>query len=446
MNIRKTSILGVCFAFAVLPSLAQAHYLWAVLSPNRDTLTVGLQENPDLPALSLNSKAQSVKAWSASGLKIDLKPTTQSLAGILIGRSAGVSLDYGVIDRREDGRGVFWLRYYAKAAANPAASQKLLGLPFELTLTKSVDVAPVVHAISNGKPAASADIVVESPSGDTIFQGKTDADGNATLPTLKAPYAVRALITSNAKGNHDGHAYELSRTYTTLTVAGDDIALKATDPFTLQMHNSFGDDHSIVSTSAFIDSALNKTLTRQQLIDHLQQRALIHEALDRILSNGKVSIYGAQQKELLTLLKADMKKANIPWPSAKDAWPITQAFLDELNASAKQGPWYALGVFHVYYGGITHGGRYIGEMINDGVGVYLDYYEKSDGYDAYAAEFNKITDPKAREEILRGGIEAYRSIIAFNDEPAFETKASTNASAKDSSAKHLSDEDSSARQ
>jgi hypothetical protein len=179
--------------------------------------------------------------------------------------------------------------------------------------------------------------------------------------------------------------------------------------------------HDVVGNTAFINTVMANGLTKQQLVDHLQQRALIHEAVDHILSSSriKVAAYDAQQKEVMSLLRTDLENMGASWPTPSQAWPLTKEFLAEIKRSAKAGPYFALGVFHVYYGGITHGGRDIGDMITGQLKFNLTYYEKSDGYTEYAKAVDTVTDPKAQQEMIRGGVDAYHYIIAVNNVDAF---------------------------
>jgi hypothetical protein len=162
-------------------------------------------------------------------------------------------------------------------------------------------------------------------------------------------------------------------------------------------------------------------LTKAQLAAHYQQRALIHEAVDAVLrATDKPVPYGDDQKAVLTLLRDDMKAAGIAWPTEAMATPLTKAMLREIRESAKTGPYFALGVLHVYYGGITHGGRDIGRTIGETFKTEPPtYYLKSDGYADYARRVNQITDASAQREMIQGGVAAYRYIIASNDDPIF---------------------------
>ena len=199
----------------------------------------------------------------------------------------------------------------------------------------------------------------------------------------------------------------------------------AQKPFTQILRSSYGVNHEVVSNSAFNKAVFGGTLTRPQLIIHLQQRALVHNEAHRILVSADPTLhvpYGAEQKNVLVLLFTDLIALGSGWPTEAQAHPSTQAFLREIRDSEKRGPYFALGVQHVYFGGITNGGRMIGAQIADTFKFSPTYYLKSDGYQPYLAEVNKITDPLARAEMIRGGKAAYQYIIASSNEDVFKPK------------------------
>ena len=195
-------------------------------------------------------------------------------------------------------------------------------------------------------------------------------------------------------------------------------------PLTRQLSKAFGNDHEVVQNTAFIQAALNHKLTKDQLLAHLQQRALVHQAVDQVLGmvQPPLTAYGDDQKNVITLLRQDLTALGSTWPTNTSAWPLTRDFIRTIQDSAKTGPYYALGVFHVYYGGITHGGRDIAAEIDKTLNTDLSYYLKSDGYSAYAKHVNEILAPDAQKEMIRGGVAAYQYIIAVNDVDQFKSK------------------------
>ncbi len=196
-------------------------------------------------------------------------------------------------------------------------------------------------------------------------------------------------------------------------------------PLTRLLRESYGNSHELAATTGFNQTLFAGKLTRAQLEIHLQQRALVHSEVHRILNaaskQGNLP-YGPVQKHVLVLLFDDLITLGSDWPTEAQALPLTRAFLKEIRDSEKQGPYFALGVWHVYYGGITNGGRDIGRKISGTLQFLPSYYEKSDGYNEYLTEVNKISDPAARQEMIRGGQAAYRYIIAISNEDIFKTQ------------------------
>ena len=269
-----------------------------------------------------------------------------------------------------------------------------------------------------------SDVWVEWPGVTEPITLKTDSKGEARVPwrvvtERNAEFiGIRAMVSETKSGEADGKRYTSIHRWATLTFPADGAqkgAGQREQPLTQVLRASFGNSHDVVSGAEFNKTLFAGKLTRPQLDTFLQQRALIHIELDRILDGaapaGHVP-YGPAQKNLLALLLKDLTAMGLGRPAESQALPLTHDFLQEIRDSEKQGPYFALGVFHVYYGGTTNGGRDIGEKIAETLKVNLTYYEKSDGYPEYLTEVNKIDSALAREEMARGGQAAYRYIIA----------------------------------
>ncbi|RYG35171.1 hypothetical protein EON81_13510 [bacterium] len=420
--------LGAAFA----PAFAHAHFLWASLDGTTKTVAIGLQEVPTDAPLPLAERAGLIKAWTASEKTLALKPEGNWLKSLTTDHCVGVSLDYGVLDKRDQNRGVFWLRYYAKAADSPATSQTKVGLPVEVTFSVLDETRFLVTVLKDGKPTAGADVVIaSSKEGADPIEGKTGADGTLAFDAQGGPLAIRALVTDNVKGKHDGKSYDLVRSYCSLTVPMPVVAkveapkaagTEAPKPFTRRLSEAFGNNHDVVGDTAFVETLMGGNLTKPQWEAHLQQRALIHEEIDRILAAAGTAAYGDEQRKVTELLRQDLTALGSKWPDAATAWPLTNDLLRQIRESAQQGPYFALGVWHVYYGGITHGGRQIGAIAAKAVKAEPSYYLKSDGYRAYATKVNEITDPAAQQQMILGGQAAYKYIIASNDAEIFKKK------------------------
>jgi hypothetical protein len=423
MNTKSILSLWACALALSLPRLSEAHFLWVSLDPSAKIASAGLQEFPKQEPLPLGKRTANVHAWSLSGRPLSLKADANWLRATTAESCVGVSLDYGVIPRHDGGQGQLWLKYYAKGALTLTDSQSNLKLPVELSASPGQNGKVLVRVTQDGQPAPAAELVVEDSEGKTTFEGKTGADGTAALPQSNGPFEVRALVAENTPGDHDGMPYALIHSYSTLTVATPVVK-----SLTRRLSQSFGNMHEAATQTAFIQTVLTGAITKPQLETHLQQRALVHEAVDEILQNGHVDpdLYGPDEKQVLAFLREDLQLMGASWPAPSSALPPTKKFLRELKASAKQGPYFALGVFHVYFGGITNGGRELGVDMEDKLKVRLDYYEKSDGYMKYVGAVNRIPDPEAQTQMILGADEAYKYIIAINNLPLFKSPAVAN--------------------
>lgn len=219
-------------------SLSSADYIWAKLDPAAKTVSIGLQEWPDQRPLNLKERIPRVKAWTGSAKPVALRSEETWIKGDVEDDHVAVGLDYGVIDRREQGRGLFWLEYYAKAALTPEASQKRLGLPVELFVRMDAEGKPVLTVLHDGKPAAKAAIVMETADKASPFNGETGADGTIALPAPTGSLAVRAFVKMDVKGAEGGKAYDFRKRYGSLVVnsasAGRGMAIRA-DPRAYEM-------------------------------------------------------------------------------------------------------------------------------------------------------------------------------------------------------------------
>lgn len=213
----KLRILPLVIGALALPALSSADFIWASLTPAKKTLTVGLTDWPGERTLDLKDRYPLVKAFEEPGKFLPLTREGNELKGTYAGDVVGVDMNYGVIDRKAQGRGILWLYYYAKAALTPEASQKMLGLGVE-AFVKIVDGKPVVTVHRNGKPAAKATIVAEITPKEEPITVQTAEDGTATLPAVTGKLSLRALVQENEKGTEAGKEYELRRSYCALTI------------------------------------------------------------------------------------------------------------------------------------------------------------------------------------------------------------------------------------
>jgi hypothetical protein len=334
-----------------------------------------------------------------------------------------------IVGVRERGGETYLLVYDAKGAASLKAAETNTKAPAEVSAHKEGDKLEV-SVFQSGKPVPQSEVWVQWPGEEDATSVKTDDKGEVLVPWPATPrpgfISIRAKVNETKAGEAEGKKYPLIRRWATLTFPVQGSTTAAEKPFTQIMRASYGVNHEVVANAEFNKTLFEGKLTKAQLEVHLQQRALVHNEVHRILSTaeaaGKSLPYGPEQKNVLVLLFTDLVAMGSGWPTEPQARPLTKAFLQEIRDSEAKGPYFAMGIHHVYYGGITNGGRMIGAKIGETTKFTPSYYEKSDGYMAYLTEVNKISDPEARKEMIRGAQEAYKYIIASSNEDVFKAK------------------------
>lgn len=216
----------------LMASLSHAHFLWVSVDPkNPQRVKIELSETPgDSAVPGIAGKADKVKGWLPGGRALKLDKTEQGFtADVSGGQVSGASLEYGVLDRNDQNRGVFLLEYFAKCASTLEAAKTKLGLKTELIAEKA-NGKLVLTALLNGKPASDAEYVVVLGNDDAV-EAKADAKGQWSIAWPKDRFiAARVMVPENKSGEMDGQKYTLVRTYATLAVgvspvaAGDSVA------------------------------------------------------------------------------------------------------------------------------------------------------------------------------------------------------------------------------
>jgi hypothetical protein len=422
--------LAVAFVTVLAQAAAHAHFVWATVEGGqvRFALLEDVNEKPDA---KFEKYVESLAPrCGGKVLTLGTPNAGARFAPVPAGQSI-VTADTIVRAKEGDG-GNYLLVYHAKGATSLAAAATATNDPAEVRAVREGDTL-VVSVYQDAWPVPNAEVFVHWPGGGEAVGGTTDVKGEARIawPEKAASgfVGVRAKVIEKKPGEHAGIRYASVHRWATLSfpvsgaaVAGTRAAAESggEKPFTRLLRESYGANHEVVGGAAFNTTLFAGKLTRPQLEAHLQQRALIHNEVHRILNAARTKVpYGAEQKRVLVLLFDDLIAMGSGWPTEAQARPLTAAFLREIRDSEKRGPYFALGVQHVYYGGITNGGRMIGQKIGDTLGFSPTYYAKSDGYAPYLAEVNKIADPAARQEMIRGGQAAYRYIIASSNEDIF---------------------------
>lgn len=441
MRFRKICAAGAALVVTfAAQSMAHAHFLWATVQNGqaRFALLENVAEAPNtqfatyVANLSPRSGKQALRLGDPeNGARYGSLPTGETLVS--------VQNRVGVRDREGQS---YLLVYDAKGAASLEAARGVINGPAEITARRDGNDL-VVCVRQEGWPVPGCPVWAQMPgqatAPDTTSGVQTDLRGEARIPYPAALpggfVGVRAQVTEPTPGEADGKKYTTIRHWATLTfptasvatasaASITNVALKTAapdKPFRQVLRAAFANNHDVVGNAAFNNTLFAGKLTRAQLETHLQQRALIHNETHRILNGSESvrSLYGPVQKNVLVLLFDDLINMGSGWPTEAQAHPLTKAFLSEIRDSEKRGPYFALGVWHIYYGGITNGGRMIGEKMGETVHITPTYYEKSDGYPDYLTQVDTITDPAAQAEMIRGGQAAYRYIIAISNDPMF---------------------------
>jgi hypothetical protein len=413
-------------ALILIPATARAHFIWAIIDQGQARFA--LLESP------------SEKPDARFGTYVDGLETPLALGAVTDGARSGavpkgqtaVSAQTTVGVKNREGVD-YLLLYHAKGTVSLQSAGKASTAAFEIVATREGD-ALVASVRQDGWPVPATEVTLHVPGSDRQTTATTDLSGSVRFPFPVIQgfgfVGLRAKVVEGKAGTAQGKPYTQVHHWTTLTfplgertaptVPSDSLSL------TRFLRKQFEVNHDIVGHAAFNDTLFHGTLTRQQALIHFQQRALVHSEVHRILIGADPALpipYGPGQKEVLTYLFTDLIAMGSGWPTEAQARPLTAAFLQEIRESEKRGPYFALGVQHVYYGGITNGGRMIGQKIAACLGFSPGYYAKSAGYREYLAQVDTLVGAEVRAEMLRGGQAAYRYIIASSNEDIFKTSA-----------------------
>lgn len=458
MRFRLTPVVALCATFVAASSASHAHFIWGMIE-NGEARFALLEEPTQKPDTRFEKYVAALKTSLALGT-----PKDGACSGKLspAQKTAFASSLVGVKERQGTN---YLLSYQAKAAADLAsAGTPSKNAPTEVLLRKEGESLKVT-VLQGGWPTPDTEVTVHFP-GVPEVTATTDLAGQVNFDWPAATQAgylgVRAKVIEGVPGTNDGKKYEEIHHWSSVTTPitglaptpvaarvspaaprpapeGHTLASAQTpvpageESLTRALRTAFGKQHEVVAGAAFNVTLFSGKLTRPQLIAHLQQRALVHNEVHRILVSAAPSLnlpYGPDQKHVLTYLFSDLVEMGSGWPTEAQAVPSTRTFLQDLRESEKKGPFFALGVQHVYFGGITNGGRMIGQKINETLTVPLTYYSKSDGYRDYLVKVDEIKDPAARAEMIRGGLAAYKYIGESMNEPIFKSPTAPAETAK----------------
>lgn len=228
------SAIALCVTFAAQP--ARAHFLWGEVSTDKTPIAkLAFSDGPgQVSEADLVERIETARAWDKMGKEIDFKTADAVRSGTLQNsRIFGSSQYYGVLNKTDQGRGVFRLMYYAKSALTLEDANQKVDLPFELFARRDGDKHIIVTAKRGTAPYAAAQIDVFHPNQEKPTPQTSDAKGEIRFETTTAGlYGFKAAWVDETPGEIEGKKYPFTRNYTTLTfrVAESTPAVKNDTP------------------------------------------------------------------------------------------------------------------------------------------------------------------------------------------------------------------------
>jgi len=195
---------------------AQAHFLWAEI--NQNEVHVALSEQPGEAGVAFDKVKNSVITADNQTFPLQPQNTNPYLTANLPANTnvAAASNNWGILDRTSQGRGVFLLYYYAKAARTLSDATTPSTLPAQW-YAKQQGNQIVASFLQQGKPVAGAAVEIALPNGQSK-ETVTDSNGKVLFDNAgNGLYGLKALIISNEKGVYQGKNYPGIHSYSTLT-------------------------------------------------------------------------------------------------------------------------------------------------------------------------------------------------------------------------------------
>jgi uncharacterized GH25 family protein len=195
---------------------AQAHFIWAEIDQNE--VHVALSERPGEDGIRFDQVQKSVITSGGQTLLLNPQDGKTYLAATLPPQSnvAAASNNWGVMDRTNQGRGIYLLYYHAKAARTIADAVKPSDLPAQW-YAKSQNGQILATLVRKGVPVPGAAVEIILPGGQSQ-KTVTDSNGKVLFDSAgEGIYGIKALLTSSESGAYEGKTYPAIRSYTTLT-------------------------------------------------------------------------------------------------------------------------------------------------------------------------------------------------------------------------------------
>jgi uncharacterized GH25 family protein len=218
------------FAVAVLSTLlltpvAHAHFLWAEIGEAKsgektyEARLAFAEASGEITTGVPVEKINAARAWTPNTKSLALTTSGAMRRAVLQGeRVFGASQTWGVLDKTAEGRSVFKLEYWSKAAATLDDASQNAGLGLELFAQRDENNRVLTTLKRGAQTVANASIYLHEPNSDKPRIIQTDAKGEARFEISEAGlFGLRANWNDETPGQLDGKAYKLTRHYTTLT-------------------------------------------------------------------------------------------------------------------------------------------------------------------------------------------------------------------------------------
>lgn len=220
MNIHKLTFAALALSAIFAARPAHAHFLWGQISTDKAPVAkLAFAEGPgEISEGNLVENIANARAWNAEGKTLDFT-TAGAVRNAALGSSHvfGSSQVYGVLDKTEEGRGVFKLLYWAKAADSLDGAGQNVKLPFEFFARRGAGAEVVATLLRSGKPVAQTTVNLYEPNDEKPLTLTSDAKGEVHFEAKASGlYGLRAAWVDETPGELDGKKYPMVRNYTTL--------------------------------------------------------------------------------------------------------------------------------------------------------------------------------------------------------------------------------------
>lgn len=231
MNIHKLTFTALALGAIFAARPANAHFLWGEVSDDKEPMAkLAFSDNPgQVSEADLVERIKTARAWNVQGKDLTFKTAGAVRSGSLQGSHVfGSSQIYGVLDKTKEGRGVFKLLYWAKAADSLDGAGQNVKLPFEFFARRGAAGEIIATLQRSGQPVAQTTVNLYEPSDEKPRSLTSDAKGEIRFEA-KTPglYGLRAAWVDETPGELDGKKYPFVRNYTTLAFPVSPVQTRA---------------------------------------------------------------------------------------------------------------------------------------------------------------------------------------------------------------------------